>query len=67
MSGRIGIVALIALSAINFVVLAVNLSAPVRADVAEMDRRALYQDREFRWAVEDVISTCKIDGQKITC
>jgi hypothetical protein len=67
MYGRIGIVALIILSAINFVVLAANLSAPVHADVAGMDRRALYQDREFRWAVEDVISTCKIDDAKIKC
>jgi hypothetical protein len=67
MFGRIGIVALIALSAINFVVLAANLSIPVRADVARMDRKALYEDREFRSAVEDVISTCKVDGQNITC
>ena len=67
MFGRLGIVALITLSAINFVVLAANLSVSVRADVARMDRTALYEDREFRSAVQDVISTCKVDGQKITC
>jgi hypothetical protein len=59
--------AAILFTALNLIILAANWSIQGRANVAGMDRRDLYDDREFRWAVQDVIEDCKIDEKKIKC
>ncbi|MGQ0685608.1 hypothetical protein [Bradyrhizobium sp.] len=56
-----------ALTAINLAAVAVNLSTQAVGKVAGKDRRDLYQDTDFRWAVEDVIADCSVDGTKIQC
>ena len=56
-----------ALTALNLVLLAMSWSIQAKADVAGMSRRDLYRDRDFRWAVEDVVTSCKIDDNKIKC
>ena len=61
-------VLMIILLALNFLSLAMNWSIQARADVAGMRRMDLYRDREFRWAVGDVVEAdCKVDGGKIKC
>jgi hypothetical protein len=58
---------LVGLTAINLTAVAINLSTDVRASVAGMDRQDLYRDRDFRYAVEDVIESCGVSGSKIKC
>jgi hypothetical protein len=55
------------LTVINLIATAVNLSIPARADVAGMDKMAIYHDRDFRYAVEYVVESCKVDGERIKC
>jgi hypothetical protein len=40
-----------------------NWSIQAKADVAGMSRRDLYRDRDFRWVLEDVVTSCKIDDK----
>ncbi|MEM5474623.1 hypothetical protein WNZ14_23110 [Hoeflea sp. AS60] len=45
----------------------VNFFVNARADVAGMDYRDLYNDRDFEWAVQMVIENCNVDGENIVC
>lgn len=69
MSGRQMIFAAtaVALTALNIATLAINISVQARADVAGMDHRDLARDRDFRRAVEKVVSDCTVSGPSIIC
>ena len=56
-------------TALNVVVLAVNLSLPSRAAVSGMDAKALAADADFRKAVQAIIVECKVNVgiDKIRC
>ena len=66
---RTSLVAIVALTIINLVVLAINLSGQARAKVAEMDAFALSNDRDFRGAVRQIVSACRVRERdnRISC
>jgi hypothetical protein len=53
-------------TALNLTVLALNLSAPVNAE-GLMNPSGLYRDRDFRYAVQEIIESCKVKGDTISC
>ncbi len=52
---------MLAITAINFAILLVNLSFPSRAAVANMDYRALMEDADFKQAVQSIITACSVN------
>ncbi len=56
MRGLVGLLSL--LTAINVGAALVNLSGKARAEVAGMSSRELVRDRDFRRAVEEIVSSC---------
>jgi hypothetical protein len=68
MSGRITILAMCFLNALNVILVAVNVSTRSSAAVAGMDRSDLRRDRDFRRAVEDIVESCSVgSGGSISC
>lgn len=45
----------------------INLSLTARADVAGMNYFALQRDRDFRRAVENIVESCTVDAESISC
>jgi hypothetical protein len=69
MTRSIPIAMLFLISALNLVVLAVNLSRPSRAAVGGMSYRSLARDRDFTRAVQSIVEACavNIDIGKVKC
>lgn len=67
MSKSLLLSALAALTAVNVAAVAISLSTGSKAEVAGMARRDLYRDRDFRYAVEDIVKECTVDGSRISC
>ena len=44
-----------------------SIIAVANADVAGMSRYDLRHDRDFRYAVEDVVEDCEVDDDEIDC
>lgn len=61
------IVLAIFLTALNVGATLINLSAQVRADFAGMSWQELRRDRDFRRAVEDIVTSCSVSEESITC
>ncbi len=55
------------LTGFNIGILALNLSIQARAEVAGMSWRELARDRDFRRAVEDIVSSCTVSSGDISC
>lgn len=55
------------LTAINVGAALINLSVQVRADVAGMTWQELRRDRDFRRAVEYIVTSCSVSGDSISC
>jgi hypothetical protein len=68
MSAKISLViAVSVLTILNIGILAINLSVRAKADVAGMDWRALAHDRDFKKAVQNIVDSCTVDGESISC
>jgi len=48
-------------------VLAINLSLLAQANLAEMDSAGLYNDRDFRWAVQKIVTGCRVKDDIMRC
>jgi hypothetical protein len=57
----------IVLTAVNAGAALINLSVQVRADVAGMGYYELRKDRDFRRAVEAIVTDCSVSGDSISC
>jgi hypothetical protein len=55
------------LTALNLVVLTINVSIQAQADVAGMSKMDLVRDRDFKNAVQYIVEDCKADGPKLRC
>ena len=64
---RLLLAALIAMTAANAAMLAVNFSTPSYARVAGMDWNRLIDDSDFRTAVERIVEDCAINDKSISC
>jgi len=56
-----------AITLLNIGILALNLSVRAKADVAGMNWRDLSRDRDFKKAVQDIVGSCTVDGETISC
>ena len=55
------LIPLVAVTALNFVILFVNLALPSKAAVANMDHQALMADADFKRAVQTIIEACNVN------
>ena len=67
MSGKIAVLTVCFLTALNVILVIVNVSTRSNASVAGMDYSDLRRDRDFQRAVGDVVEDCKVDGDRIRC
>jgi hypothetical protein len=56
-----------AITILNIGLLALNLSVRAKADVAGLDWRELSRDRDFKKAVQNIVGSCTVDGEGISC
>jgi hypothetical protein len=63
------LILLLATTALNVTILAVNLSFPSKAAVAYMDYPALVADADFKKAVQAIVEACSVyvDVAKVRC
>jgi hypothetical protein len=67
MQVRLLLAAMIAMTAANAAMLAVNFSTPSYARVAGMNWSGLIDDDDFRTAVERIVEDCKVNDKSISC
>jgi len=59
---------LLGIIVVSLLAITAKLYVPeVRAEVAGMDWSDLGFDTDFRWAVENIVEGCEVDGSEIDC
>jgi hypothetical protein len=64
---RTSLAVIVAFAILNLVVLTINLAIQAKANVGGMDTAALYHDRDFRSAVQNVVRSCRVKDTRISC
>jgi hypothetical protein len=56
-----------AVTVLNVGATIINVTRPANAEVAGMNARQLERDRDFRRAVESIVSSCTVNRESISC
>jgi hypothetical protein len=69
MARRTLLATLVVLTALNLIVMIVNLSAPSKAAVSGLTYRDLVADSDFTRAVQSIVEACRVnvDTAKVQC